>query len=130
MAQENWTVRPEDNTNAGRADLAISTTTPPCVFVLEIKVLKAFHYDAKGRSRACCDAKNKEWANDGIQQVIDYRSAKQASEAFLLLYDMRQKDKDVAQVKERCAKETVHHRRYFIHNQSAPKIRKAAKQKQ
>jgi hypothetical protein len=127
MAQNNWTVRPEDHTNAGRADLAISTTTPATVFVMEIKVLKAFHYDPKGKCRSFSDAKNTEWADDGIQQVIDYRTAKVAAEAFLLLYDMRRKDVDVAVIKTRCAEEKLQHRRYFINNQSASKIRKAAK---
>jgi hypothetical protein len=129
MAQENWTVRPEDNTNAGRADLAISTTTPACVFVVEIKVLKSFHYNAEGRLRAFDATENEDWANDGIRQVIDYRMARQAAEAFLLLYDMRKNDADIAVVTKRCTKEHVLLRRYFIHNQSASKIRKAAKKK-
>ena len=130
MAQNNWTVRPEDHTNAGRADLAISSTTPMSVFVVEIKVLKAFHHDPGGRNRACSLEKNKEWANDGIRQVVDYRIAKEASEAFLLLYDMRQNDEDLVDVKACCLKEKVEHRRYFIHNQSASKMRKAAKRGQ
>lgn len=129
MAQENWTVRPEDNTNAGRADLAISTTAPACMFVMEIKVLKSYHFNAKGHLHAFNSTENKDWADDGIKQVIDYRTAKQAAEAFLLLYDMRKKDADIAVVAKRCTKDQVLHRRYFIHNRSATKIRKAAKKK-
>ena len=129
MAQENWTVRPEENTNAGRADLSISTTAPACVFVMEIKVLKSFHYNAKGQCRPFDDQENEDWADAGIHQVIDYRVAKQASEAFLLLYDMRKKDCDIAAVTNRCTKEKVLHRRYFIHNQSATKIRKSRKKR-
>ena len=128
-AQDSWSVRPEDDNNAGRTDISLSTITPKCVFVLEIKVLKSFRYNAKGYNLTYSAAKNLEWANEGITQVVGYRTAQQASEAFLLLYDMRQKDKDIAAVKEKCLAQKINHRRYFIFNASAAKARAAAKKK-
>lgn len=129
-AQDNWAVRREDDNNAGRTDLSLSTINPRCTFVLEIKVLKSFRYNAKGYCLTHEPAKNQVWANAGIDQVIDYRTAQDASEAFLLLYDMRQKDEDVAAVKNRCEAEQVHHRRYFIFNASASQVRTEARKKQ
>jgi hypothetical protein len=71
---------------------------------------------------------NEAWADKGITQAIDYRTAQQASEAFLLMYDMRQKDEELPAIKDRCLKENVLPRRYFIHNASAAKVHKTAKQ--
>jgi len=128
-AQDNWSVRPEDANNAGRTDLSLSTINPRCVFVLEIKVLKSFRYNPKAYRLAHSAAKNMEWAKEGIKQVIGYRTAQQACEAFLLLYDMRQKDKDVMAVKKRCDAEKIEHRRYFIFNASASVVRATTEKK-
>jgi uncharacterized protein (DUF2147 family) len=128
-AQDNWAVRPEEETNAGYPDLTISTQDPQCIFVLEIKVLKSFRYNSKGHSLTHSAAKNLKWAAEGIQQAADYRVALQASQAFLLLYDMRKKDADIRAITMRCAKEDILHRRYFIHNQSATEIRKSRKRR-
>ena len=128
IAQDNWFVRPEDDNNAGRTDLSITTQNPTCVFVLEIKVLKSFKYNANSYALVHKPEENEAWADKGITQAIDYRTAQQASEAFLLMYDMRQKDEELPAIKDRCLKENVLPRRYFIHNASAAKVHKTAKQ--
>jgi hypothetical protein len=129
VAQDNWFVRPEDDNNAGRTDLSISTINPHCVFVLEIKVLKSFKYNAKSLCITHKEEKNVTWADEGISQVIGYRTAQQASEAFLLMYDMRQNDADFTAVNQRCSTENVLSRRYFIYNATASKINKPVKRK-
>jgi hypothetical protein len=125
IAQENWFVRPEDDNNAGRTDISISTLNPTCVFVLEMKVLKSFKYNPDCYAVVFKPEENEAWAGVGINQVIDYRLAQQASEAFLLMYDMRQKDEDLPAITARCLKEKVQPRRYFIHNTTASKLHKA-----
>jgi hypothetical protein len=129
IAQDTWFVRTEDDNNAGRTDISIATLDPPCLFVLEIKVLKSYKYNPKSHSVVHKEEENVTWADEGITQVLGYRVAQQACEAFLLLYDMRQKDEEFGAIQERCAKENVLPRRYFIHNETAAKINKPAKQK-
>lgn len=124
VAQDTWFVRPEDDNNAGRTDLSISTINPSCVFVLEIKVLKSFKYNPKCHAISHKEEKNVTWAHEGITQVIGYRTAQQATEAFLLLYDMRQRDEPFTAIDERCSKENVLPRRYYIHNAAASKVNK------
>jgi hypothetical protein len=128
-AQDTWVVRPEDYNNAGRTDLSLSTTSPQRTFVLEIKVLKSFRYNPKGYRLTYDEARNIAWANGGIDQVIEYRAAQQAAEAFLLLYDLRKHDADIESVVKRCKRENVNQRRYFIFNASAARIRAALKKK-
>jgi hypothetical protein len=129
IAQDTWFVRTEDDNNAGRTDISIATLSPPCLFVLEIKVLKSYKYNPKNHAVVFKEEENVAWAAVGITQVLGYRVAQQASEAFLLLYDMRQKDEELGVIQERCAKENVLPRRYFIHNETAAKTNKPAKQK-
>jgi hypothetical protein len=129
IAQDTWFVRPEDDNNAGRTDISITTLNPPCVFVLEIKVLKSFKYNPKSYAVVHKPGDNMAWADGGITQVIGYRLAQQANEAFLLMYDMRQKDEDFTAINERCAAEKVLPRRYFIHNTTASKVNKRVKRK-
>ncbi len=129
VAQHFWFVRSEDDNNAGRTDISISTLNPSCVFVLEIKVLKSFKYNRKAYALTYKEEENVAWAHDGITQVVGYRLAQNASKAFLLLYDMRHENKPFDAVDDRCAKEKVLPRRYFIYNATAAKVNKPAKQK-
>ena len=90
----------------------------------------AFKYNAKGHALTHKNEENVTSADEGITQLIGYRLAQNADEAFLLLYDMRQKDKDLTEINARCLKEEVLRRRYFIHNATARKGRaKQARQK-
>ena len=129
IAQDTWFVRTEDDNNAGRTDISISTLNPACAFVIEIKVLKSFKYNPKNRAVVFKDEENLTWADDGITQVVGYRVAQGANEAFLLLYDMRRKAEEFPLIKERCDKEKVLPRYYFIHNATASKVNKRTKQK-
>ncbi|RRJ96404.1 hypothetical protein Ga0100231_021225 [Opitutaceae bacterium TAV4] len=128
MTQNTWLVVREDQNNAGRTDLSLSTLNPQTTFVLEIKVLRSFHYDASGKPkpRPYKPEENEAWANSGIDQVLGYRLAQSAAAAFLLLYDMRDTNADIASVATRCAKEDVEHRRYYIHNATARDTRAVA----
>jgi hypothetical protein len=128
-AQDSWFVRSEDDNNAGRTDISISTLNPSCVFVLEIKVLKSFKYNAKSHALTHKDEENIAWALEGLTQVCGYRIAQNANVAFLLLYDMRQTDQSFDAVNKSCEKENVLPRRYFIYNATAAKINKLAKRK-
>lgn len=128
MTQDTWLVVREDQNNAGRTDLTLSTLNPLTTYVLEIKVLKSFHYDANGKPkpRPYKPEENEAWANSGVDQVMGYRLAQRAAAAFLLLYDMRDTNADIASVVARCGKESVEHRRYYIHNATARDTRAAA----
>jgi uncharacterized protein (DUF2147 family) len=121
--------RTEDDNNAGRTDISISTLSPPCVFVIEIKVLKSFKYNHRSYALVHKDEENMKWATEGITQVVGYRLAQQASEAFLLLYDMRQKEEKITLIKDRCVKDNVLPRHYFIHNATAAKVNKRTMQR-
>lgn len=128
MTQDTWLVVREDQNNAGRTDLSLSTLNPQTTYVLEIKVLRSFHYkaSAKPKPRAYKPEENEAWANSGVDQVMGYRVAQAAAAAFLLLYDMRDANADIASVVARCNTERVEHRRYYIHNATARDTREAA----
>ena len=116
----------EDQTNAGRTDLTLTQFTPQIVFVLELKVLKSFKYHPAGKPcRKFSRAENHAWADSGIDQVCDYRIARQADEAFLLLYDMRKQHQPIKKVISRCKAKSVHLRAYNIFNANARDIRVA-----
>lgn len=116
----------EEQTNAGRTDLTITSLNPEIAFVVEMKVLKSFFYHALGMPvKSFTKADNEAWADSGICQVCDYRTAKQAKEAFLLLFDMRKKHAVINKVKVRCTRESIQLRKYDIFNATARDIRSA-----
>jgi hypothetical protein len=116
----------EDQTNAGRTDLTLTQLTPQVVFVIEMKVLKSFQYHPAGKPcRKFSHPKNQAWADSGIDQVCEYRTARQADEAFLLLYDMRMSHKPIKKVISRCKNQSVLLRKYDIFNAAARDIRAA-----
>jgi hypothetical protein len=57
--------------------------------------------------------------------VCEYRTAKQAKEAFLLLYDMRKKHLILSKVCARCTANSVNLRKFDIFNATARDIRAA-----
>lgn len=114
----------EDQTNAGRTDITLTSFNPEVVFVIEMKVLKSFFYHALGKPvRPFKNADNEDWAKSGITQVCDYRTAKQATEAFLLLFDMRKKHTLMNKVGALCRQRSVLLRKYDIYNETARDIR-------
>jgi hypothetical protein len=116
----------EDQTNAGRTDLTLTSLSPLTTFVLEMKVLKSFFYHPLGKPvKKFSKKENEVWADSGINQVCDYRIAKQAKEAFLLLYDMRKKHAPLIKVSARCAAKSVNFRKYDIFNATARDVRAA-----
>jgi hypothetical protein len=122
--QGTWVVVREDQTNAGRTDLSLTALNPELIFVLEMKVLKSFFYHAQGAPvKKFSNRENEDWAASGIPQVCDYRTAKQAKEAFLLLYDMRKKHKPMAKVQAKCTENSVELRKYDIFNATARDVR-------
>lgn len=124
--QDTWIVVREDQTNAGRTDLTLNGLNPALAFVLEMKVLKSFFFHEKGKPwRPFSKKQNHAWANEGIDQVLGYRTAKQAKEAFLLLYDMRTKHAPLAKVTSRCTNERVLLRKFDIFNATARDTRAA-----
>ena len=128
--QDTWIVVREDQTNAGRTDLTLNALNPPLAFVVEMKVLKSCLFHTLGKPwRKWSKKKNVDWANEGVDQVLGYRTAKGAKEAFLLLYDMRKTHKVLQSVKNRCDTELVHLRKYDIFNASARDVRGAKKAK-
>jgi hypothetical protein len=91
-----------------------------------MKVLKSFYYHPQGKpAKKFSQKENEEWADSGINQVCDYRTAKQAKEAFLLLYDMRKKHAPLPKVSARCTEKSVHFRKYDIFNLTAREVRAA-----
>jgi hypothetical protein len=124
--QGTWVVVREDQTNAGRTDLTLTALNPELVFVLEMKVLKSFFFHQPDKPvKKFSEPDNQAWANSGIDQVCDYRTAKQAREAFLLLYDMRKKHRVLSRVCARCTTESVNLRKYDIFNATARDVRAA-----
>lgn len=120
----------EDQTNAGRTDLTLNAMQSTLAFVMEMKVLRSCFYHSLGKPwRKWSKKQNEDWAHEGVDQVIDYRTAKHAREAFLLLYDMRKKHEVIQSVKDRCDTEQVQLRKYDIFNESARNIRKGKKPK-
>ena len=118
--QGTWVVVREDQTNAGRTDLSLNALNPELVYVLEMKVLKSFYYHPLGKPvKKFSNKKNEDWAHSGIGQVCEYRTAKQAKEAFLLLYDMRKKHKPMTKVEAKCTEKSVLLRKYDIFNATA-----------
>jgi len=118
----------EDQTNAGRTDLTLTSLNPLTTFVVEMKVLKSFFYHPQGKPVKPFPRKaNENWANEGIDQLRGYRTAKQAKEAFLLLYDMRKKHAPLQKASERCKSESVLFRKYDIFNATARELRDAKK---
>lgn len=124
--QDSWIVVREDQTNAGRTDLTLNALNPPLAFVVEMKVLKSFFFHALGKPyRKFSKRQNETWADEGIDQVLGYRTAAQAKEAFLLLYDMRKNHKPLTKAIGRCASEHVELRKFDIFNASARDVRAA-----
>ncbi len=118
--QNTWVIVREDQSNAGRTDLTLNALNPQIVFVVEMKVLKSFFFDRRGRpARKFNRQQNIDWAYSGVDQVRDYQTAKAAREAFLLLYDMREKHDVLKRVATRCKKEKVLLRKYDIFNATA-----------
>jgi hypothetical protein len=116
----------EDQTNAGRTDLTLTSLSPLTTFVLEMKVLKSFYYHPEGKPvKKFSQKENEEWAGSDINQVCDYRTVRQAKEAFLLLYDMRKKHAPLTKVSARCATTSVNFRKYDIFNATARDVRAA-----
>lgn len=128
--QDTWIVVREDQTNAGRTDLTLNGLNPAIAFVVEMKVLKSFFFHALGKPhRKFSKQQNESWANEGVDQVLGYRTAKQAKEAFLLLYDMRKKHKPITKVASRCTNERVLLRKFDIFNATARDVRAAKKKR-
>lgn len=122
--QETWVVVREDQTNAGRTDLTLTSLNPTTTFVMELKVLKSFFFERDGKPTKNFSLKsNREWAESGIGQVCGYRTAKQAHEAFLILYDMRKKHAALASVVARCGTEKILLRKFDIFNATARDVR-------
>ncbi len=116
----------EDQTNAGRTDLTLTSLNPEIAFVVEMKVLKSFFYQALGLPvKPFTKSDNEDWADSGVGQVCDYRTAKQAKEAFLLLFDMRKKHEHLGKVSTRCQGQSVQYRKYDIFNATARDVRAA-----
>jgi hypothetical protein len=75
---------------------------------MEFKVLKSFAYEPAGKpTRPWTLAKNSAWAAQGIEQVMSYRTARAANEAFLLLYDLRKKETKLKAVVSRCKTQAI-----------------------
>jgi hypothetical protein len=130
VTQKTCVVVKEDQTNAGRTDITIYSLNPECVFVMEFKVLKSFAYEPGGKpNRRWTLAKNSAHAAEGIEQVMTYRTASAATEAFLLLYDLRKKETKLKAIVSRCDAEAIRLRCYFIRNAS-PKRGKKPKRAQ
>src|ERR1700722_5055896 len=124
--QGTWVVVREDQTNAGRTDLTLTALNPEFVVVVEMKVLKSFFFHQAGKPvKKFSNDDNQAWADSGVDQVCEYRTAKQAKEAFLLLYDMRKKHLILSKVCERCTSKSVNLRKYDIFNATARDIRAA-----
>jgi hypothetical protein len=124
--QGTWVVVREDQTNAGRTDLTLTALNPELAFVLEMKVLKSFFFHQPDKPvKKFSEDDNQAWADSGIDQVCGYRTAKQAKEAFLLLYDMRKKHAALSKVSARCTAESVKLRKYDIFNATARDVRAA-----
>ncbi len=125
VTQKTCVVVKEDHTNAGRTDITIYSYNPQCTFVLEFKVLKTFEYEPAGRpTRPWSLADNCDWAIKGVEQLIGYKTARDASEAFLILYDLRKTGTALKRVIVRCTKEAIKLRKYFIYNATPASLRK------
>jgi len=91
-----------------------------------MKVLKSFFFHQPDKPvKRFSEEDNQAWAESGIDQVCDYRTARQAKEAFLLLYDMRKKHSALSKVGARCAAASVELRKYDIFNATAREVRAA-----
>lgn len=89
-------VRREDDTPAGRADITIiplPDQQSPDACVLELKVLRAKHFNVDPQNARRCPATVNEAAIvEGINQAVNYRREKHLSMAYLCCYDCRDAD--------------------------------------
>jgi hypothetical protein len=94
-------------TRAGRSDVRVLAFTNSENWeqaIMELKVLGVHSQDAE------------EWALEGIEQLIGYRSVeeKQTVDCYLCCYDARKTDADIPTVLQAATEANVHHRRYFL----------------
>lgn len=112
---DSGTVRVEVDNPEGREDVEITVSNNGVyqIGVIELKVLKP--QDA--------DAKNLNWALQGIQQVIDYCKARQHVAAkFVCCYDGRKADTLLPEFFSKAKAESIEGRRYFMGTPSVPRI--------
>ncbi len=134
-SEHEWLTLVEQKNNAGRADISVYCNHE-CVVVSELKVLRHCRYpDPRRRRKGLAAAQgakqkaaaktphtvqattNKKWALRGARQAAGYKVATNAKSAALVLYDMRDNDADIVDVKRKCADADVRYLRYYLHNQ-------------
>lgn len=122
--EETHIVRPEDNVRSGRSDVVVQPYNAEVAggsALLEMKVLRARHFDVDARAASrCSDSENAKAVAKGITQAVNYRRDHQCDHAFVCAYDLRDADDDdvIARHRPQAIARNVHLRRYFAYNSS------------
>jgi hypothetical protein len=111
-----WLTISEKKNNAGRIDIAIYRSEH-CIVAAEIKVLRFRHHNADVKKAKKVSPKfNEKWAKRGARQAQRYKESEPSDSGVLVLYDMRDKNKDVQGAIDECKKRGITYLRYYLHN--------------